>query len=124
MADPTPTAYATVSECATFAGMADARIDSRIMTRASELIDDYTRTALYDTDDDGFPTDATIAAAFRDATCAQVEFWMAGDEEDDVLGAPDLVALSGLSAKGRTLAPRAARLLRNAGLYSGDPVIL
>ena len=123
MAD-TPTAYATVQEYAVYAESDDERITARIMTRASELIDDYTRTAIYDTDDDGFPTDTDVETAFKEATCAQVEFWMAGDEEDDVLGAPDLVALSGLSAKGRTLAPRAARLLRNAGLYGGEPVIL
>ena len=58
----------------------------RLLTRASEVIDDYTRTARYPTDADDLPTDADDIAAFRDATCAQVEFWLAGDEEDDVLG--------------------------------------
>jgi hypothetical protein len=97
---------------------------TRLLLRASELVDDYTRTAIYDVDDDDFPTDADVIAAFRDATCAQVEFWLTSDETDDVLGPADTVSVGGLSAKGRELAPRAARILRNNHLYSNDPVAL
>lgn len=106
----------------------------RLLTRASELIDDYCRTAVYDVDDDGLPTDADDIAALRDATCAQVEFWLAGDEEDDVLGPVDSISVGGLRIEYSAnagerigvlaLAPRAARILRAAGLYSGAPVTL
>jgi hypothetical protein len=96
----------------------------RLLEQASTVIDDNTRTAIYDVDDDDLPTDTDVIAAFRDATCAQVEFWITSDEEDDILGPVDSVSLGGVSAKGRELAPRAARILRVAGLYSNDPVIL
>lgn len=100
---------------------------SRLLTRASELIDDYCRTAVYEVDDDDMPTEADDIAAFRDATCAQVEFWLASDEEDDILGPMESMSIGGLNAqpaKPLILAPRAARILRNAGLYSGEPVTL
>lgn len=100
---------------------------TRLLLRASELIDDYCRTAVYAVDTDDFPTDVDDIAAFRDATCAQVEFWLAGDEEDDVLGPLETLSIGGVSAKPAnvlTLAPRAARILRSAGLYSGSPVVL
>lgn len=105
----------------------------RLLTRASELIDDYLRTAVYDVDDDGLPTDTDVAEVLRDATCAQVEFWLASDEEDDILGPVQGISLGGMQVEygagpNRTLpyylAPRAARILRNAGLYSGEPVTL
>jgi len=106
---------------------------SRLLDRATDLIDDYLRTAVYDVDDDGEPTDADVIAVLRDATCAQVEFWLAGDEEDDILGPVQGVALGGMQVQygaadnpvaPHYLAPRAARILRNAGLYSNDPVLL
>lgn len=98
-----------------------------LLTRASELIDDYTRTAVYAIDSVTFlPTDTDIIAAFRDATCAQVEFWLTSDEEEDILGAISGASVGGVSfqAPALTLAPRAARFLRNAGLYSADPQTL
>lgn len=128
------TAYATSEELATFLGSVPAPEDQeRLLTRASELIDDYLRTALYAVDDDGLPTDPAVTAALRDAACAQVEFWLAGDEEDDILGPVQSVSLSGLSmemgaAQYRTapmaLAPRAARILRSAGICNTDVVTL
>jgi hypothetical protein len=100
---------------------------SRLLERASELIDDHCRTARYDVDDDDLPTDEGVAAALRDATCAQVEFWLAGDEEDDVLGPLKAIKIGSVSAEPAeplVLAPRAARILRDAHLYSGEPVVL
>lgn len=120
-------AYATAAELAEFtAGEQPDAVDS-MLERASELIDDFTRTAVYDVDDDDMPTDDDVIAAFRDSTCAQVEFWMAGDEEDDVLGPLATLSIGSVSAtpaEPLILAPRAARILRNAGLYSGEPVLL
>ncbi|MEN6426106.1 MAG: hypothetical protein ABFE13_12125 [Phycisphaerales bacterium] len=99
---------------------------TRELLRASELIDDFIRTACYEVDDEGDPTDADDIAALRDATCAQVEFWLAGDEEDDVLGPIKelkIGTVDAIPAYVHVLAPRAARILRTAGLYSNSPVV-
>jgi hypothetical protein len=117
--------YATDEELAAFTGQTVPDDADRLLKRASEVIDDYTRTAVFGVDEDtGLPTDAEVLAAFRDATCAQVEFWTCGHEEDDVLGPVDSVSMGGVTAKGRELAPRAARILRDNHLYSKDPVSL
>lgn len=118
--------YGAVAPVVTIAPPEDL---SRLLTRASELIDDNCRTAVYDVDTDDLPTGLDVVAAFRDATCAQVEFWLAGDEEDDVLGPVEWsLSMGNTSTKpaaglSLTLAPRAARILRSAGLYSGEPVV-
>lgn len=107
---------------------------TRLLLRASELIDDQLRTATYHVDALGMPTDADDIATFRDATCAQVEFWLAGDEEDDVLGPVDKIQIGsmkveysgfgGVRVAPLVLAPRAARILRNAQLYNVEAVEL
>ena len=115
--------YGAVAPAVTIAPPEDL---SRLLTRASELIDDYCRTAVYAVDSVDFPTDVDDIAAFRDACCAQVEFWLAGDEEDDILGPVESLSIGGVTAKPAyvmVLAPRAARILRAAGLYSGEPVV-
>jgi hypothetical protein len=124
-------AYATDQELATYLGT-DAPADAdRLLERASEVIDDHTRTAIYDVDADDMPTDDDVKAAFCKATCAQVEFWLTSDEEDDILGPVQGLTLGGMQVQfgaGENrmtptyLAPRAARFLRDAGLYSHDPV--
>jgi len=100
----------------------------RLIQRAGECVEDYTAAAVYDVDDAGSPTRTSTALAFRKAVCAQVEFWLAGDEEDDVLGPlASMTAGSGSqdmgAARDRTtpmyLAPRAARALRAEGLLNG-----
>jgi hypothetical protein len=101
---------------------------ARLLVRASELINDHIAAAVYDVDDDEQPTDAKIVTALVNATCAQVEHWLEGDEEDDVLGPTQGAAIGGMqqqygAGENRVtpmyLAPRAARHLRRAGLLSG-----
>lgn len=120
-------AHATSEQLTTYLGTVAPPDATRLLARASELIDDETVTAVYDTDTDGVATDAKVIGGLADATCAQVEYWLAGDEEDDVLG-----PLQGMStgtgqqqygagenrATPMYLAPRAARHLRLAGLLS------
>lgn len=122
-------AYATSPELVTYTGATAPADATRLLARASDLIDDHIVTAVYNVNAAGAATDATVIAALRDATCAQVEFWLAGDEEDDVLG-----PLQGMSAGGQQqqfgagtnratpmyLAPRAARYLRRSGLMGGS----
>ena len=51
---------------------------TRLLTAASKEIRRATTTAIYDVDDDGYPTDTTVREAFRDATCAQA-IWRPGN---------------------------------------------
>lgn len=126
--------YATSVQLATFTGVAAPADADRLLLRASEIIDHAMRTAVYDADDTTkLPTDATVLQVFADATCAQVEFWFASDEEDDILGPVQSVSIAGISVQfgagtDRTsptyLAPRAHRILVNSGLRDGQPVRL
>ena len=121
------TAYATVEDLGAFIGDVAPQGAERLLDRASELIEEVTMTAWYAHDINGMPTDKGIIAALRDATCAQVEFWLAGDEEDDVLGPVKDVTIGGVRAimdKPLTIAPRASRILRNALLYRSEPRVL
>lgn len=127
-------AYATYAQLETFTGSSlpdDETAAERMLDRASELIDDYLRRAVYDVDDDGAPTDDDDIAALRDATCAQVEFWMAADEEEDILGPVQSLSIGNIQVSQGSddrrvapmyLAPRAARILRNAGILTA-PVL-
>lgn len=89
----------------------------RVLDRASELVDQLVRAA-YDTDDSGAATDATVAAALRDATCAVVESWLEVGEANDVDGlAGQRVAIDGYSGpRAPSVSPRARRVLVAAGL--------
>lgn len=119
--------HATSEQLATYLGTTAPPDVTRLLARASELISDETVTAVYDVDGAGTPTSSAIVDGLRDATCAQVEYWLAGDEEDDILG-PLQGMSSGTSqqqygagenrATPMYLAPRAARHLRIAGLLS------
>lgn len=123
--------YATLAQLAAFTGTAEGSLppDSvRLLQRASELVQDSTASAVYDVDSSGLPTLTAAVNAFRDATCAQVEFWLTGDEEDDIQGPLENMS-AGSQQQGygsgtnrvtpMYLAPRAARFLRLAGLLSG-----
>ena len=127
--------YATLAQLAGFMFDDESKTGSlppdagRLLKRASELVQDSTLAAVYDVDGDGNPTGTAAIGAFQNATCAQVEFWITGDEEDDIQGPLQGVALGGQQqqfgagenrATPMYLAPRAARYLRLAGLLSGS----
>jgi len=126
------TTYATVAQLAADPWGLTPADAARLLVRASEVIDQALRTAIYAVDDTGAPTDAAVAQVMADAVCAQVEFWETGDEEDDILGPVDEISLagmrmlfsarSGLRQSPTYLAPRAHRILVNAGLRDGQPV--
>lgn len=44
---------------------------------ATMLVRSATKSAVYDVDENGLPSDPIILRAFNDATCAQVEYWQA-----------------------------------------------
>ncbi|WP_405659737.1 hypothetical protein [Streptomyces sp. RK9] len=119
--------YATPEQLAARLGEPAPADAVRLLARAGEDIDSALLTALYGVDDDGNPTDQTIADALSDASCAQVEYWIAtGDDGTGAGGVWDSVSIGpvSLSGRGRTastaagveLAPRAERALRRAGL--------
>ncbi|WEH40797.1 hypothetical protein [Streptomyces sp. AM 2-1-1] len=79
--------YATTTDLAAYLGAAPPVEAGRLLERASELLDaDFLLTAIYDVDCAGRPTHPLVTAGFRDAVCAQVEFWGEVGEETDISG--------------------------------------
>lgn len=115
------TAYATRAQLNAYLPAASALADdaetTRLLTRASEAIDDAVR-ARYGVDSDGLPTDPEIAAALGSATVRQVEQWLEVGEENAVDGlAGTQIAVAGYSGgRAPAIAPRAYQVLKLAGL--------
>jgi len=96
----------------------------RVLVRASEVIADWTIGQVL-LDGEGIAVDPNDRAALTDATCAQVEQWCEVGEENDIAGYPDGTTMA-LGAGAVThlppvLAPRAARILRRAGVTVVQP---
>ncbi|MET9954213.1 hypothetical protein ABZ135_22055 [Streptomyces sp. NPDC006339] len=122
--------YATSSQYTEYTGeAAPTDIDVRLR-RASKFLDAQVfRLCRYDVDDDGLPTNSLVAAAFAEATCAQVEW---GVEVGDVTGAAgvgwgsveigtaklsrSVTATSGDEAPGRQIAPAVWDAVRSSDL--------
>lgn len=119
-------AYATVSDLESFIGGEAPDGVARLLERASEVIDGVVRAPFdVDTTTD-LPTDSTVAAALRDATCAQIEFWAEVGEEHDIDGSAGKSMSIGqlnISELPPVLAPRARRALSNAGLMGLNPAL-
>ncbi|MFE4256052.1 hypothetical protein ACFRU3_42785 [Streptomyces sp. NPDC056910] len=122
--------YATADQLAAWTGNPAPSDADRLVTRASEDIDDALLTAVYCVDDAGMPSDPDVVQALADATCAQVEYQQAtGDDGTGAAGRWDSVSIGPVSLSGRSdtmpgptgldLAPRAQRRLRRAGLLPG-----
>jgi hypothetical protein len=119
------TSYATPAELANWlpaekleeVGEGDA---DRLLARATDLIDSKVVFPYRVDDMTKLPVDAGVAAAMRDACCAQVEFWIEVGEENDIDGlAGTPVNVAGYSGRRPpTLGPRALQILRNAGLFA------
>lgn len=69
--------YATATDLQTWTGVANPANATQLLRSASLLIQSCTMTSLYAVDGTGLPTDATVLGAFKDATCAQVAYWVA-----------------------------------------------
>ncbi|MDJ0337466.1 hypothetical protein [Cryobacterium sp. PH31-O1] len=61
----------------------DTKLGKRLRSASIE-VEKLTRMAVYDVDDDGYPTSADLTEAFAEATCAITEYWQ---ETDDPTGA-------------------------------------
>lgn len=123
--------YATSAQLAAHLGAAPPPGSRRLLRRASVEVDQLLRTAVYDVDDTGLPTDPAVAQALADAVCAQVEWW---GEVGDAAGSGAVAALAGsqigsvrlgagASTTSLAIAPGAHRALQLAGLLNHGPRI-
>jgi len=109
----------------------DAAVLTKRLRAASIEVEKLTRRAVYDTDEDGYPTDPDIADAFAEATCRIVEYWQETDDPtgaDAYAGAVKIGSVSlgttssspdSLTAQeklARRIGTRAIDVLTNAGL--------
>lgn len=114
-----------------------------LLRSASGLIRSETKTALYSTDADGYPTDAALVTAFMEAACAQAKFW-ADHKINPSLGAAGVAPLAASKSIGGAsiqystyvstaearanaagvLGPDAWYILSDAGLLGNSVVLL
>ena len=95
-------AYATPVDLQNYTGVTSVSDDTRKLQRASDLLDSALRAAVYAVDTSGNPTDATVIAAFRDAVCAQVEWWRETGDETGAAGQWQSVTLGPATMVRRT----------------------
>lgn len=108
-------AHATSSQLADWIGVAVPPDAQRLLDRASRLVDGKVTTG-YKVDDAGVPTDVRVRDGLRDATCAQVEFWLGVGEEHDVEGVRGEISTPGASF---TLPPELGRRARRELVLAG-----
>ncbi|MGC5398080.1 hypothetical protein ACPXCP_20390 [Streptomyces sp. DT20] len=122
--------YATPEQLAEQTGQPAPADAERLLRRASEDVDDALRTAIYDTDSAGMPTEPAIVDALAAATVAQVEYVTEqGGDDTGAAGQWDSVSIGPVSMSGRRggpaspdevdLGPRALRTLYRSGLLPG-----
>ena len=119
------TAFATLEELIEFtaSGTLDALNEpERLLERATTKICRYLRASFILDDETGLPSDVDVAAALRDAVCAQVEFWAETGEEHAIDGlAGTTYSVTGYSGqRPPDLAPRAWDIMREVG-FPGQP---
>lgn len=119
------TPHATEADLTTYLAGETVPGVARLLERASELVDYWVRTP-YQVDAQGVAVDADTAEALRKATCAQIEQWIEVGEANDIDGLArtqhSTAGYSGLRPP--PLAPRAHRILANAGLFNLSTVHL
>lgn len=81
--DPDLRIYATTTDLANFLRSAPPAGARKLLEDASRKMVGVLLTAVYATDEDGYPSDPTQKKAIADATCAIVEWW---GETGDALG--------------------------------------
>lgn len=125
--------FATEAELAEWLGLTEPPAGAaRLLRNASREVSRITVAAYYATDLAGMPTDTTVAAAFRDATCAQAEWLIAnGDNDGDGPGGFSEVKVLSVSLKraSTTDSPTGAKasgeaayaILHEAGVLPGEP---
>lgn len=126
------TEYATADDLAAYPGgsaVPTADVDLLLARAGRFLVANLFRYCWYKVGPDGLPSDALVAAAFRDCVCAQVVWWAAlGDSQGaqaagwgsvqigSVVMSRSLTATSAADAPARQLAPEVGDVL-------ADPVL-
>ncbi len=132
--DADPVTYATTADLARYLKAAPPSGARRMLVRASAHVDRLLLCARYATDDTGYPTDVGVAAALRDAVCAQVRWWSDTGDDTGVIAAGGGAAIGSVrittTASGTTpsvsvgqTAPDCWAILTTAGLLGFDPVL-
>ncbi|ASN20698.1 hypothetical protein [Arthrobacter sp. YN] len=79
--------YATTGDLEQWVSPAPANA-AALLRSASILVRTETMTAVYETTEDGAPTEPRLVEAFRDATCAQVRAWNGMGVDPSTAGVP------------------------------------
>lgn len=105
------TPYATADDLGAYLGTEPPADSDRLLIRAQELIDATLTSAMYTSDSNGNPTDATVIGALRQATCAQVEYWITNGDELGTLDKYSSYSIEGISvSRGNVGSSRQYRL--------------
>lgn len=133
-ASPAPGVYATVAQYRAVTrdqATPDAQV-SMWLAIASEDLDVVLVGAVYATNDNSMPTDPLVIDCFMRATCRQAQFEMANNDPALVkdqfvssnVGGVNLTRAAAATSRALPpLAPRAAAILRVAGVLPGAPLI-
>lgn len=132
--------YATSGDLVTWTGASAPDNVTTLLRTASLLVRKATRTAIYNVDSAGAPTDQDTIDAFRDATCAQAAAMDANDVDPlaGQAGASQEVASSSIASASVSFASgsadtsaadllsdlcsEAAMILGEAGLLNNEPL--
>lgn len=131
---PLPGVYATVAFYRGWSGdqYTPAQVISVKLQRATEDIDVALVAAVYRTDADGMPLDASLANVLARATSAQVQYLLANNDDSGIKREFSSTSVAGVSAtraapmQGRALppcGPRALAILRVNGVLPAAPLV-
>lgn len=122
--------YATAADYQTFTGQTPPSGIDVLLAKASRMLEaNVFRLCWYEADADGYPSNTTVRQAFREATCAQAEWF---DELGDSTGAAaagwgsvslgsaqlsrSVTDVSGNASPAREIAPAVGDVLGSADL--------
>ncbi|WP_457028104.1 hypothetical protein [Kitasatospora sp. P5_F3] len=122
--------YATSAQYATYTGLAPDADTDRLLGNASKMLDaEVLRLCLFEADTDGYPTNQLVIEAFRDATCAQVQWWGEVGDSTGAAGAGwgsveigsvklgrSVTAVNGAASPAREVAPQVWDALQSPDL--------
>lgn len=95
--------YALSTDYQTYTGTTPPADITSQLTRASAFLDSRVlRAYRYDVDTTGMPTDVVVLAAFKDAACAVVQWWITTGDELGEGGQYDEVRLGTMILRGPT----------------------
>lgn len=104
-------AYANADDLGAYLGTEPPADSDRLLIRAQELIDATLTSAMYTSDTNGNPTNAAVIGALKQATCAQVEYWLSVGDELGTLDKFNSYSIEGISvSRGNVGMSRSYRL--------------